>query len=91
MLTVVDPTGRRAARQAVGYTIVLVALSLMLALFEPASTLYVLGAALLGCSFLALSLVQWFTISERGAWRLFFGSVMYLPLLLLLLVVDKAV
>jgi protoheme IX farnesyltransferase len=91
MLTVVDPTGRRAARQAVVYTIATVALSLVIALLEPTSTLYLLGAALIGSAFLALSVVQLVACSERGAWRLFFGSVLYLPLLLLLLVVDKAV
>ena len=91
MLTVVDPSGRRAAWQAVVYTVMLVALSLFLALLAPASTLYLLGAGLIGSAFLALSVIQWMSRSDRGAWRLFLGSVVYLPVLLLLLVVDKAV
>ena len=91
MLTVVDPSGRRAARQAVGYTLALVALSLLPVLRDAASPLYLGGAVLLGSVFLGLSLVQLTSLSERGAWRLFFGSVVYLPLLLALMVVDKAV
>jgi heme o synthase len=90
MLTVVDPSGRRAARQAVGYTVALIGLSFALPFIDGVSTAYLLGAGLLGTVFLALGLIQLFALSERGAWRLFFGSVLYLPLLLLLMVVDKA-
>jgi protoheme IX farnesyltransferase len=91
MLTVVDPSGRRAARQAALYTALLLALSLLPVFAQQASPFYYAGAALLGTMFLALSLIQLGARTDRGAWRLFFGSVIYLPLLLALLIVDKAV
>ncbi len=90
MLTVVDPSGQRAARQAVGYTAALVALSLLPVFAGVVNPVYFVGAALLGCAFLGLSLAQLGSRSDRAAWRLFFGSVVYLPLLLVLLVVTKA-
>jgi heme o synthase len=91
MLTVVDPTGLRAARQAAAYTLVLLALSLLPLFGSVASPIYFVGAALLGIVFLTLSLLQLRARTDRSAWRLFFGSVVYLPLLLFLLMVDKAV
>jgi protoheme IX farnesyltransferase len=91
MLTVVDPTGRRAATQAVGYTVVLLAFSLLLVPVQPASPLYFAGAALLGGAFLMLGLIQLSARTDRRARRLFLGSVVYLPMLLALLAVDKAV
>jgi protoheme IX farnesyltransferase len=91
MLTVVDPTGVRAARQAAAYTLVLMALSLLPFFGSVASPVYFVGAALLGSVFVTLSLLQLRARTDRAAWRLFFGSVVYLPLLLFLLMVDKAV
>ncbi|MGH7466858.1 MAG: heme o synthase [Longimicrobiales bacterium] len=91
MLTVVDPTGKRAAWQGVTYTLVLLALSLLLVPIQAASSFYLAGAALLGSLFLALGVMQLWTRSDQHARRLFLGSVFYLPMLLVLLVVDKAV
>jgi protoheme IX farnesyltransferase len=91
MLTVIDPTGVRAARQAVGYAAAALVLSVVPALLGVATPAYLAGAAVLGIVFVALSVAQLRSRSDRGAWRLFLGSVTYLPLLLVLMVVDKAV
>ena len=90
MLTVIDPSGRRAARQAVLYAAAVLALSLLPTLLGLTSPAYLLGAAALGLGFLGLSIVQLTARNDRGAWRLFLGSVVYLPLLLAFMVVDKA-
>ncbi|HSL71198.1 MAG TPA: heme o synthase, partial [Longimicrobiales bacterium] len=91
MLTVIDPSGVRAARQAVGYAAAALALSLLPAAFGVASPAYLAGAVLLGVPFVALSIALLKVRNDRSAWRLFLGSVTYLPLLLVLMVVDKAV
>jgi heme o synthase len=90
MLTVIDPTGRRAARQAVLYAAAVLAFSLLPTLLGLTSSIYLVGAATLGLGFLGLSIVQLQARNDRGAWRLFLGSVVYLPLLLACMVVDKA-
>ena len=86
-----DPSGVRAARQAVGYAAAVLALSLLPAAFGVASPAYLAGALLLGVPFVALSMALLKVRNDRSAWRLFLGSVTYLPLLLVLMVVDKAV
>jgi len=89
MLTVVDPSGRRAARQAVLYTVALLALSLLPGLLGLAGGVYLAGAIAFGLTLLAASLPLLRERSDRQAWRLFFGSVAYLPLLFILMVADR--
>lgn len=89
ILTVVDPSGTRAARQAVLYTVALLMLSVLPTLLGLAGTAYLLGAVSLGLPFLMLSLRQMRVRSEARARRLFLGSVIYLPLLLVLMVLDR--
>jgi protoheme IX farnesyltransferase len=89
MLTAFDETGRRTARQAVLFTLALLPVSLLPAVLGLSSGLYVAGAALLGTAYLALGVALLARRSAPRAWRLFFASVVYLPLLLLLMVLDK--
>jgi protoheme IX farnesyltransferase len=89
MLTVVDPTGKRAARQAVLYAAALVGLSVLPTTLGLAGQAYLLGALLLGTAFLVLGMGQLRTRSEARARQLFLGSVVYLPLLLVLMVIDR--
>ena len=90
MLTVVDPSGTRAARQAVLYAAAVVAFSVLPTVLGLTSAAYLIGALALGVVFLGLSIMQLTACNDRGAWRLFLGSVVYLPLLLAFMVVDKA-
>jgi protoheme IX farnesyltransferase len=90
MLTVVDPSGTRAARQAVLYAAAVVAFSALPTVLGLTSSVYLIGALALGVVFLGLSILQLMACNDRGAWRLFLGSVVYLPLLLAFMVVDKA-
>ena len=45
----------------------------------------------MGIAFLALSVAMAAGRNERRAWRLFMGSVLYLPALLILMVFDKTI
>ena len=90
MLTASDPLGTRTVRQVVLYTLGLIAVSLLPYGLGMAGPAYFWGAALLGAGFLALGGALARERTERRAWKLFFGSILYLPALLVLLVLSKA-
>ena len=87
MLTVVEPTGRRAGWQAVLAALALVPVSLVPVLQNPGpgSTLFMLGAALLGGGQLALAAAFWQQASDQRARLLLRASLVYLPTLLAML------
>ncbi len=89
MLTAYDPTGRRTARQIVLYCIALLGVSLLPSAFGVSGLVYLVGAVVLGTAFLLLGGTLVYQRSEHQARRVFLGSVLYLPALLLLMVVDK--
>jgi protoheme IX farnesyltransferase len=89
MLPVVDPEGKRTARQIIGYTLALVAVSLLTSVLGLTGAIYFVGALTLGLGFLGLGLALAVTRSGAQARRVFLGSVLYLPVLLFLMVVDK--
>jgi protoheme IX farnesyltransferase len=82
MITLRDPDGWATAWQSLIYSAGLLAVSLLPGLFGMASPLYFLAALALGAGmlFLAGDLVR--TRSLASARRLFFASLLYLPLLL---------
>jgi heme o synthase len=89
MLTVVDGTGARAARHTMMFTAALIPISVLPTLLGVAGDIYLVGAVVLGLGFLALTTSMLRKPNERIAWRIFTGSIIYLPILLLLMVVDK--
>lgn len=89
MLTVVDGTGKRAARHSLLFAAALIPISILPAMLGMAGLVYFVGAIVLGFGFLMLTTGMLRHPSERVAWRIFTGSIIYLPLLLLLMVVDK--
>jgi protoheme IX farnesyltransferase len=89
MLPVIDDEGERTARQIIVYTAALIAVSALTTVLGLTGAVYLAGAVTLGLSFLALGLALAVTRSGLHARRLFLGSVVYLPVLLLLMVVDK--
>ncbi len=89
MLPVLDPTGSRTARQILLYTLALVLVSLLTTVLGLTGAIYFFGALTLGLGFLALGLALAFGRGGHQARRLFLGSVIYLPVLLILMVVDK--
>ena len=89
MLSVVDPQGHRTARQAVGCTLGLLLVSLCPYLFHLTGPLYLTGALVFGAVFLwaAGRFARQLTVTR--ARQLFLVSILYLPLLLAVMVVDK--
>jgi len=89
MLPAVDPTGEKTGRQAVCHTFGLLPISLAPFVFQIAGEIYLMGATILGMAFL-WSAIQFSRQLDRGSARkLFFASILYLPLLLGLLVFDR--
>jgi protoheme IX farnesyltransferase len=89
MLPVLEPDGRSTGRQAVGYAAALVPLSLAPTLLRMAGPIYFAGALALGLAFLWLAWRFARSRSVADARRLFFGSILYLPLLWILMIANK--
>ena len=89
MLPVLEPDGRSTGRQSVLYAAALVPLSLAPMLMGIAGEVYFAGALALGLVFLGLTLQFARTRSVRDARRVFFGSIIYLPLLWILMIANK--
>ena len=89
MLPVIDPEGHRTGRQAVSHTLGLLPVSLCPFLFHVTGAIYLIGALVLGLVFLyfAIQFARHMTIPR--ARQLFFVSILYLPLLLVMMVLDK--
>lgn len=88
MLSTIDPTGRRVFRQAILFSLALIPASIALTGFGLAGQVYLIGAVFLGSALLAASLH--FAQHHRlvDARRVLLASVVYLPLLLILIVLD---
>src|SRR5688572_28195756 len=88
LLPVIEPDGRSTGRQAVLYTAVLIPLSMMPTGVGLATAWYLVGAITLGAILMMLSLEFSAKRDLPTARRLFFGSILYLPILWALLVFD---
>ncbi len=89
LLPVVEPDGRSTGRQALLYAVALVPMSVAPALAGLAGTPYVVVALTLGIALVALSARFARDRSTLSARRLFFASIVYLPLLWAMLVADR--
>jgi len=89
MLAVIDPAGRRASREALFYAAVLLPVSLLPTMVRVTGTAYFAVAVVLGFALLWLALRFAVTRSDGSARALFFGSITYLPLLWIAMIVDK--
>jgi protoheme IX farnesyltransferase len=89
MLTVIDKEGSRTALQIVLYSIGLIPVSLLLMQFTDLGWTYFAGALFAGTTFLVFGIQLYRTKSNTSARRMFFASLMYLPILLAFMVIDK--
>ena len=96
MLPVVDPDGRRTGQQAVSHALALLVVSLSPFVFKIAGVFYLCGALVLGAGYLwfAFQFSRQFRLPETEftlvrARQLFLASIIYLPLLLAVMVLDK--
>lgn len=89
ILPVLDRTGIRTGRQVRAFTAILVLASITPALIRISGAMYLIGSLALGLIFLACGFSFARARDRVSARQLFVFSVFYLPLVLLLLVVDK--
>ncbi len=91
MLPVIDHSGIRTGRQACFFVAALIFTTIIPSVIGMASWLYCWGAVLLGVIFLLAAIHFSQQRNSKRAKRLFLASVCYLPALLVLLMIDKAV
>ena len=91
LLPIVEPDGASTGRQALVYAAALLPLSLAPTAASMAGVVYLVGAACLGLAFVALAARFAWLRTTPAARRLFFGSIIYLPLLWILMVVNRMV
>ena len=89
MLPVVEPDGRVTAQQIVVYTVLLLPVSLIPAVLGISGRVYLYGAIVLGLLFLYSSVRAALSKSRQEARRLLLASVIYLPLLFILMVLNR--
>lgn len=89
MLPVLDPDGDRTARMVLFQSAILLGVSAMPAFLGVSGLLYLGGAVVLGLGFVAAGALLAYRRRETDAKLLLLASIIYLPLLLGLMVVDK--
>jgi protoheme IX farnesyltransferase len=89
ILAVRDPSGRRTATQSLIVLALLLPTAALPTLFGLTGIVYLVGGLGLGLAFLACGIQFAIRPEAATARRLFLASVLYLPVLLLLMVIDK--
>ena len=89
MLGVDDEDGRRTGRMALLYAAALLPVSLLPSLLGVTGAWYFFGALALGIAYAAVGATLVRGATAKQAWRLFVASIIYLPSLLTLMVLDK--
>jgi protoheme IX farnesyltransferase len=89
MLPVTDPGGASTARQSVAYAAALVPVTLLAGALTAAGEHYLWGAVGLGALFVGCTIAFAFARSVRTARWVFLVSVLYLPAVLGLMVLDR--
>lgn len=88
MLSVDDVDGRRTARMALLYAVALLPVSLLPTMLGVTGTVYFWGALALGLAYAGTGVFMLGDVNRR-AWWVFLASIIYLPALLTLAVLDK--
>lgn len=89
MLPVVEPDGRSTARQILFYSLALIPISLMPRYLSMTGNLYLVGASILGLVFLYAGVRVAMNRTRVQARRVLLASVIYLPLLYGLMLIDR--
>ena len=91
LLTLNDRGGARTARHVLAFALALVVVSTLPTVFDVTGTVYLIAALALGGAFLTLGIALALQRDDRRAMRMFLGSVAYLPLLLMMMIVDRLI
>jgi protoheme IX farnesyltransferase len=89
MLPVIEPDGRRTGRHAVLYAAALLPISLVPSLVGVSGPIYFAVACVLGVALLWLAVGFAAARTDAAARRLFFGSIVYLPLLWIAMIANR--
>jgi heme o synthase len=88
-LPVIDPDSGSTDRQIISHTAALLVVSLLPTLLGFAGTIYFVAAFVLGVVFLANGISLAMNSTFLGARRLLYASLIYLPVLLLIMALDR--
>ncbi|SRR6266571_4514883 len=89
MLPVVEPEGKVTGQQIISYTLLLVPVSLLPVVTGLAGSVYLVGAAAIGIGFLYFSARAALARTAWQARQLLLASVVYLPILFVLMVLNR--
>jgi len=89
MLPVVEPDGRVTGQQIIAYALMLVPVSLLPTALGISGRVYLVAAAVLGLLFLGTSIRAALSKSNQHARQLLLASVLYLPLLFGVMVLNR--
>jgi protoheme IX farnesyltransferase len=89
MLPSSDDRGDRTARQMVGFSLAMILFSVLPVFLDLSSWVYLIGALLLGLWFLRPVGRFWYTRSVQDARAVLKASVLYIPLLLAAIILDR--
>jgi protoheme IX farnesyltransferase len=89
MLPVIDPQGRRTGCQALAFALALLAVSVCPFLLHLSGPIYLVSALVLGLIFVWFAFQFAREAAVGRARQLFYASLLYLPLLLAVMVLDK--
>lgn len=88
MLPVIDPDGRATSRQILLGCLALLPLGLLPTVVGMSGMIYFVGALAAGAMFLAFGVLMALSQTRRHARALFFASLVYLPLVFMLMLID---
>ncbi len=89
LLPVVEQDGRSTGRQVVSNCLALIAVGILPALIGLSGSIYLMAALVLGVAFLGCGISLAVSRSAAAARRLLFASLIYLPVLLVFMALDK--
>ena len=89
VLTALDDSGVRTSRQILLYCTALIPASLALPILGATGSVYGISAVILGVVFLLFGLQLYYARTNIAARKVFFASLVYLPVLLLFMALDK--
>lgn len=90
MLPVIEPTGASTFRQAVLFSVLLLGVSLLPVAIGMTGRVYGVGALTIGLALLAVAVLFAVVKSRRAAKQLLRASIIYLPVMLLLIILDAS-
>jgi len=89
MLPVVDPSLKLTARRIVGWSLALMLATVLPVSLHMTGSLYLAVALLLNTAFFALAITCAYRATGVSAHRLFFASIIYLPVLMAAMALDR--